>query len=276
MRAVADEFPDRMLAGELYLPLDQVVSFYGKKRPELHLPLNLRLCWTPWKLDKLKKVIDEYNLDVGTKGWPTWSLSMHDCPRLAARCPDGQQRLAALLLLTLRGTPTHYYGEEIGMRGTPIPAKDARDPQGRRTGRNRDPERSPMQWSGNLHAGFSRVEPWLPISDDFQAANVSAQSDDPRSLLTLYRRLLQLRKEVPALQTGDYLPLELEDPLFGYRRTQGGRNVDVVFNFGSEPVAYQPEGAKLRRILLSTSLDRDEPVQGAITIGGGEGLMLAE
>lgn len=273
MRKVADEYPDRLLAGELYLPLEEVALFYGREKPELHLPLNLRLCWTSWDRDEWKSVVDEYNQKVGSKGWPTWSLSMHDCARLAARCPGEHTRLAAMLLLTLRGTPTHYYGEEIGMRGTPIPANEARDPQGRRTGRNRDPQRTPMQWNSKLHADFSRVEPWLPISDDFQTANVSDQSDDPHSLLTLYRRLLQLRRDTPALNLGEYQALELENPLLGYQRSSNGRRVDVVLNFGDDPVFYRNDDIK--RILISTNLDRDHEVSNEVEIRGGEGLVVS-
>ena len=98
-----------------------------------------------------------------------------------------------MLLLTQRGTPTIYYGDEIGMRGVDIPPEQAVDPQGRRTGRNRDPTRTPMQWSSEPQAGFSTVEPWLPVGLDRDTANVASQSRDAGSLLTLYRRLLELR-----------------------------------------------------------------------------------
>ena len=110
--------------------------------------------------------------------------------------------MAALLLLTQRGTPTVYYGDEIGMRGVAIPPEQAVDPQGRRTGRNRDPTRTPMQWSNETHAGFSTVEPWLPVGLDRDVANVASQSRDAGSLLTLYRRLLELRAAEPVLQDG--------------------------------------------------------------------------
>ncbi len=125
-----------------------------------------------------------------------------------------------MLLLTQRGTPTVYYGDEIGMRGVAIPPEQAVDPQGRRTGRNRDPTRTPMQWSNEPQAGFSNVEPWLPVGLDRDVANVASQSRDAGSLLTLYRRLLELRAAEPVLQDGVQEPLAAGPALVAYRRTQ--------------------------------------------------------
>ena len=139
-------------------------SFYGTRAPELHLPLNLTLTYSKWEPSVIGRTIAEYQgrvsaAAVGRRRRSTRTISSASSTR--AGLP--QARVAAMLLLTQRGTPTVYYGDEIGMRGVTIPPEQAVDPQGRRTGRNRDPTRTPMQWSNEPQAGFSSVEPWLPV-----------------------------------------------------------------------------------------------------------------
>jgi len=194
LRAFVDRYPgDRVLLGEFYVPVEELVGVYGTRSPELHLPQNLTLSYSKWQPGVIGRAIAEYQSRVSGRGWPTTTLDTHDQLRIVARAGLRQARVAALLLLTQRGTPTVYYGDEIGMRGVAIPPEQAVDPQGRRTGRNRDPTRTPMQWSNEPQAGFSTVEPWLPVGLDRDVANVASQSRDAGSLLTLYRRLLELR-----------------------------------------------------------------------------------
>src|SRR5690606_4419719 len=212
---------DRVLLGEFYLPIDELVTFYGQEKRELDLPLNLTLTWSEWQARVVGEALAEYQSRVYERGWPTTTLDTHDQPRIAARVGIGQARVAAMLLLTQRGTPTLYYGDEIGMRGVPIPSEQAIDPQGRRTGTNRDPERTPMQWSAELHAGFSKVEPWLPIADDFREANVAVQASDSSSLLTLHRRLIELRAQHALLIDGAYEPVAADGAVLAYRRSGG-------------------------------------------------------
>src|SRR5690606_18432931 len=163
MRAVIDEYPERLLMGELHMHPDELARYYGRERPELHLPLNLMLCGGEIKAAKINELIDLYYRHVPVDGWPTWTISSHDYDRFACRVSDAQTRLGAMLLLTLRGTPTTYYGEELGMCGLDIPPHLAIDPQGQRIGKNRDPARTPMQWDSSPSAGFTRGVPWLPI-----------------------------------------------------------------------------------------------------------------
>lgn len=276
MRSVIEEFgDDRMLAGELYLSTEKTVRYYGDDKPELHLPLNLQLAWSPWDSESFAHIIDQYERQLPPNGWPTWTASTHDAPRIASRTEGEQTRVAAMLLLTLRGTPTHYYGEEIGMRGVPIPPERAHDPQGRRTGRNRDPERTPMQWNNTLHAGFSSVEPWLPIADDFQNANVASQAEDPGSILTLYRRLISLRQSEPILLTGRCEIVERQKPLLAYQRIDDDRRLLVLLNFGKETQTCEIPDAGHAAILLSTFLDRDgDEVYKSIGLHGDEGVIL--
>jgi len=277
LRATVDAAaPGSVLLGEFYLPFNELVTFYGRKRPELHLPLNLALTYTDWNADAIGKAIEAYQRSVPPNAWPTTTAETHDQSRLAMRTRGAQARVAAMLLLTQRGTPTIYYGEEIGMRGVPIPREQARDPQGRRTGRNRDPERTPMQWNAEQHAGFSSHEPWLPVESDSSSVNVAAQSADPKSLLSLHRALIALRAREPVLLVGAHVQLVRERPLLAYRREGDGRALMVLLNFGEEPRRCEVERGRAGHVVLSTFLDRvDEQTGDAIELRADEGVVVA-
>jgi alpha-glucosidase len=265
---------ERVLLGEFYVPFDELVGFYGTSRPELHLPLNLALTWTKWDAATVGRTIEEYQAQVAGRGWPTTTLATHDQPRIVARAGIEQARVAAMLLLTQRGTPTLYYGDEIGMQGVAIPAEQAVDPQGRRTGRNRDPMRTPMQWSADDYAGFSHVEPWLPVGVDRDAANVAVQSRDAGSVLTLTRRLLELRASEPVLLDGAHEPLATDGGVLAYRRS-GERRYLVALNFTHAPATYRLGDKEGGRVVLSTFVDREgEQVDGQIRLRADEGLVI--
>jgi alpha-glucosidase len=192
-------------------------------------------------------------------------------------------RLAAALLLTLRGTPTLYYGDEIGMQDVPIPPEMARDPEGKDSPElGRDPVRTPMQWDASPNAGFCPpgVEPWLPLADDHAENNVDAQRTDPRSMLNLVRRLLNLRRKTPALNTGSYRSLDAgSDDVFAYLRENGEQRVLVALNFGATPRELAlPAVGTAAEVLCSTCLDREERVDlGRLELRPYEGIVaLAE
>jgi alpha-glucosidase len=272
---VASYHGDRVLLGEFYVPTEELVTFYGARAPELHLPLNLSWTWSKWQADAIGPMIADYQANVAGRGWPTTTLDTHDQPRIAARAGVEQARVAALLLLTQRGTPTLYYGDEIGMRGVDIPSEQAVDPQGRRTGRNRDPTRTPMQWSDDTYAGFSTVEPWLPVGVDRATANVATQSHDAGSLLTLTRRLLELRAREPVLQGGVQESREAAAGLVAYRRGDERRFL-VVANLTHSPTDYDLRGDGAGRVVLSTFLDREgERVADQLRVRSDEGLLIA-
>jgi alpha-glucosidase len=205
--------------------------------------------------------------------WPNWVLGNHDRPRVASRVGPAQARVAAMLLLTLRGTPTLYYGDELGMQDVPIAPERVRDPLERRVpglGLGRDPVRTPMQWSAAPHAGFTTGRPWLPVSSRHATVNVAAQRDDPRSMLALYSRLLALRRAEPALQVGSFQLLETTGEVLAYLRE--GRFL-VALNLGDEPqrVPLVRGGA----VALSTHLDRaDERVGNPLDLRPNEGLIV--
>ena len=175
----------------------------------------------------MAELVARYEAALPPGGWPNWVLGNHDQPRIAARVGQAQARIAAMLLLTLRGTPTLYYGDEIGLGHVPIPPGRAQDPWERNEpGHGRDPERTPMQWDDGQNAGFSAAEPWLPLSEDWPTRNVEGQRSDPASMLTLYRRLLALRRDHAALAVG-----ELSRRDAGGRRSVRLRAVRTVMRF---------------------------------------------
>lgn len=166
-----------------------------------------------------------------------------------------------MLLLTLRGTPTLYCGDEIGLAQADIPPELQQDPWGRNVpGMGRDGCRTPMQWSGAPGAGFTNpgVEPWLPLSDDAGTRNVEVLLSESGSLLNLYRRLLALRRQEPALQVGDYQTLPTQRGVFAYLRSAGQSRLAVALNFTDEATqAFTVTGSG--DVVLSTELDRSGP-----------------
>jgi alpha-glucosidase len=198
--------------GELHHPdFDVWVRYYGERQDEIHVPFNFHLTYSPWTADAVRAAIEGVQRVLPDGAWASWVLGNHDQPRFASASRAGRDQAKAgmLLLLTLRGTPTIYYGDEIGMVDVPVSAAYARDPLERREpGRGRDPQRSPMQWDASPNAGFgpSDARPWLPLAPDAGQVNVAGQAEDPDSILTLTRRLLRLRREHPALRVGDFEP----------------------------------------------------------------------
>jgi len=240
MRRVIDEYDDRLLIGEIYLPIESLVTYYGD-RDEAHLPFNFQLIGAPWDAAHIRRVIDTYEGSLPTGGWPNWVLGNHDQSRLASRIGRPQARVAAMLLLTLRGTPTLYYGDEIGMQDGDIPPGQRVDPRelncpGR--GLGRDPGRTPMQWDPGPQAGFSSADPWLPVNPDAADCNVERQRAQPDSMLMLTQQLIALRTRHPALAIGDYTPLPTDAPLLGYLRHHGDRAFLVLLNLSDAPQAF--------------------------------------
>jgi alpha-glucosidase len=263
MRAVVDEYEgDRVLIGELYLPLERLMAYYGMELVGVHLPLNFGLLQLPeWGVGTVGPLVERYEAALPEGSWPNWVLGNHDNPRIASRLGPARARVAQMLLLTLRGTPTCYYGDEIGMHDIEIPPELVRDPQGVKSpGYGRDPTRTPMQWDASPNAGFcpESVEPWLPIAGDYELVNVETQRYNPRSMLTLFRRLIGLRRNLPALTVGSYRPFDTGDgSVLAYLREHEEQRVLVVLNFGAERKELDLSGAGGEGdVLCSTHLDR--------------------
>ncbi len=274
LRSVADEYGDRVLIGEVYLPPARLVRYYGTEaRGGIHLPFNFRLVTEAWEARALDRDIEAYEAALPPGAWPNWVLGNHDQSRIASRVGAGQARVAAMLLLTLRGTPTIYQGDEIGMTDVEIPPERYVDPQWRDR-RGRDPERTPMRWDGSPNAGFTTGDPWLPVGADERSVNVATERDDPHSMLNLHRRLIALRRAEPALAVGGYERVPAEDSVLAYRRTLGDRSLLVALNLAGTPAELRL-ASKPVRVLLSTGLDRDgESVTGSLTLRADEGLVL--
>ncbi len=279
MRRVVNEFPERVLIGEIYLPVERLVAYYGRDLSGLHLPFNFALLSAPWQARRLAKLIDEYEAALPAGGWPNWVLGNHDRPRIASRVGHDQARIAAMLLLTLRGTPTIYYGDEIGMEQVPISPHDVRDPFELRVpgqGLGRDGCRTPMQWNGAPFAGFSSAKPWLPLAQNYVVENVAEQQRDPCSMLRFYRRLIGLRKSRPVLQSGSYRPVAATGDLLLYLREFEHERILVALNLGAEPAAVTLSSEMAGHVLLSTHGDREnEPAGGDLALRPHEGVLAA-
>ena len=283
LRRVVNEFDDRVLIGEIYLPIERLVAYYGANLDGVHLPFNFQLLRCPWNARAIANLIDQYERALPQGGWPNWVLGNHDNPRIASRVGREQARVAAMLLLTLRGTPTLYYGDEIGMVDVPVAAERVRDPfeknlPGR--GLGRDPARTPMQWNARRYAGFSDVEPWLPVAAGSATVNVEAEEANRTSMLALYRELLELRRVHRALAVGEYQFITASGDLLVYARRTEDAAFLIALNLSHMPSRLSLEALDLSgssgRVLLSTRLDRGgEPLQSTLTLRGNEGVIAA-
>ena len=283
MREVLREYGgEKLLIGELYLPIDRLMAYYGEGGTGVHLPTNMHLIPAPWNARSVAPLIERYEAALPDGAWPNWVLGNHDRSRIISRVGGPQARVAAMLLLTLRGTPTIYYGDEIGMHDVPIPPDRVQDPWEKNVpdkGLGRDPERTPMQWTPEANAGFcpEDTQPWLPIPRDHDRINVAAEQGEPASTLTLHRRLLALRRATPALAAGSYAPIPTTGDALAYIREAEGRRYLVALNLGHAPHNPTPqEGPPGRgRIVLSTHLDREgEETHGLPSLRPDEGVIL--
>ncbi|HEY8947115.1 MAG TPA: alpha-amylase family glycosyl hydrolase, partial [Polyangiaceae bacterium] len=257
MRAVLDEFPERVLIGEVYLPVQQLVRYYGSPTARgAHLPFNFQLITLPWDAARIAAAIDEYEGALPPGAWPNWVLGNHDQSRIATRVGPAQARVAAVLLLTLRGTPTLYYGDELGLRDGVILADQVQDPQGKRIGRSRDPERTPMPWTSEPGAGFTEGKPWLPFAEDPQRVNVQSQRADPGSMLSLYRHLIELRRRTPALSVGAYAPVPRQGDVIAYVRSHGSARFLIALNLGLRPTSLPTTPLGGGKIVVATDPSR--------------------
>ena len=269
MRALTENYGQRVLIGELYLPVERLMPYYGERLDEIHLPFNFQFVTMPtWEASTIRQVVDAYESALPEGAWPNWVLGNHDRSRIATRVGREQARLTQMLLLTLRGTPTCYYGEELGMHDIALPREVMQDPLAREHPEySRDRVRSPMQWDGSPNAGFCPpgTEPWLPLPADYQQINVAVEREDPHSLLTLTRRLIELRRSTLALTTGSYRPIEgVPDGCFVYLRQSSSQRYLIALNFSGQEQTLKLSEMGHGRIVLSTYLDREESINLAL------------
>jgi alpha-glucosidase len=276
IRKTIDEFPNRMLAGEVQGKTDRIGHFYGEQEPRLHLPLNFALLDTPWDALSLQANIDAYMNAIPESAWPDWVIGGHDKRRIATKIGQLQARILAMLLLTLRGTPFFYAGDELGMEQVSIPPERVQDPFEKLVGGyglSRDPQRTPMRWDASSSGGFTFGEPWLPMGTDVAEKNVEVLKKDRGSLLWLYRRLIELRYAEPALSIGGYEPLRSRNDILLYKRARTGDEILVALNTVHQPRKLDWEGEG--KLLLSTYLDGDaKQVAGPCLLRPDEGIIV--
>ncbi|UWQ19965.1 alpha-amylase family glycosyl hydrolase [Jannaschia sp. W003] len=266
MRRLAEEMGHRLLVGEIYLPYERLVAYYGDNGSGVHLPFNFALISTTWKAAPLAALIREYESHLPPGGWPNWVLGNHDQSRIATRIGPERAKLAAVLLLAaLRGTPTLYYGDELGTEDVAIPPDRVRDPWERNMpglGEGRDPCRTPMRWDIAPNAGFCAegVEPWLPVGAHGAEDTVAGQAGCDGSMLELHRALLRLRRAHPALSRGRYERVEAHGSVLVTVRVEGDERVAVAMNLGGETAAA--EVGTVAEVLLAThEVELDGPVR---------------
>jgi alpha-glucosidase len=275
MRAVVDEFHERVLIGEIYLPVEQLMTYYGTDLKGAQLPFNFLLLQSAWSAEAIARIISEYDSALPTGAWPNWVLGNHDNTRIATRIGIRQARTAAMLLLTLPGTLTMYYGEELGMTNVPIPPDAVQDPAEKNEpglGLGRDPERTPMPWDGSPSAGFTSARPWLPLGGDYESVNVAALEKDGTSILHLYRKLIDLRHRRPTLINGRMLSIRGDGGVLRYERSGDDDRILVLLNLSADSVRMTVENGT---ILASTGFDRDgQQVNGAVELKAAEGIVI--
>jgi alpha-glucosidase len=275
MRAVIDSFPDRVLIGEIYLPAKELMIYYGEDLNGANLPFNFLLLQSLWNAQAIANVISEYMAMLPHGAWPNWVLGNHDNARIATRVGLLQTPVAATLLLTLPGTLTLYYGDEIGMTNAFISEEDVQDPAEKRqpgVGMGRDPERSPMTWDSSETAGFTQGRPWLPLGADHRLVNVEVEETDKGSILGLYRRLIALRQTYPTLVDGGLEFVSASGELLRYERVGGTQRIVVLLNFGENSIDVPTTTGT---ILLGTdSMRREKRVSNLIRLQGSEGVVI--
>jgi alpha-glucosidase len=280
MREVLRSFGQRMMVGEVYLLDPKPLAAYVRSARELDLAHNFHFLTLPWQAGAFRDAVERYEQLVQPRGWPTWCLNNHDHSRVASRYPgEAASRVAAMMLLTLRGTPFLFQGEELGLEDGVVPAGSAVDEEGR------DPERTPIPWGPpsavGMGGGFTSGRPWLPLSLDAERHNVVTEAKDERSVLSLYRALLRLRRQAPALRSGASAFVAARDPnILAYRRTDRTSSYLVALNFGPESACLYPEeaGGRLEgTVAAATAMESaGRPVSGPLELAPLSGVVIRE
>jgi alpha-glucosidase len=271
LRKALDKYPDCTSVGEIYAlpPGDPKLSasYLKKDKNLLHLTFDFSIFFVHWSAQKYFKTIEKWQSSIHEEGWPTNVFSNHDLFRAFNRYGIGRHkkqkaRLQALMLMTLKGTPFIYYGDEIGMKNIKIPRKSLKDPLGKRYWplfKGRDRARTPMQWNESKNSGFSEVRPWLPIDNDCHKVNVEQQNNYADSQLNLYRRLIDIRHKYPALYKGEWIPdCDGKRGILSYYRKTETEYLLVVLNFTSQGKNYFRKFNNVDKLIFSTMIHSEK------------------
>ncbi len=275
MRAVFDEFEDRVFIGEVYQTPEQITAY---QNAGAQLLLSTSILQTQFDAVHLRNIIDLVEGRTAVGAWPARCSGNHDIGRVCDRVPSSHLRLAALLHFTLRGTPTMYYGEELGLCHVHVPEELSRDPSGKLDSRyGRDKYRAPMPWNSEVHGGFGNADPYLPTDSQTLAKNVEAQSRDNDSLLNFYCNLLAFRKQNLALQIGRYRPIDTSSAFVAYTRQHDDQHLLMVFNFSDTVQVFDLHEHfntnYCAKILFSTIFRPATPCSNRIELAPNEGVI---
>lgn len=244
-RQILDNYSDKTSVGEIYSPPpgdpELTVKFQGNGSDMLHMAFDFSLFFSRWSAASYQKIIKNYYEVLPQKAWPCFVFSNHDLGRSTNRWmflnfnKRKKAKIRAMLLLTLKGTPFIYYGDEIGMENVNIPKKKIHDMYGKLyypLYRGRDAYRTPMQWDSSPNAGFSGVQPWIPIHDNYRKVNVEHEDKEDDSILSLYKKLIRIRRNYPILQTGEFAFIDTFNPnVLAYKRYLKNESMIIVLNF---------------------------------------------
>ncbi len=273
LRAVCDEFGERMLLGEVSGPREMIRTFMGEEANNgLALVFDFHMLGLRFTAAFFRDIVRQLEQHFADPFMPVYVFSNHDAPRSIYRLGNdvAKAKLLALFQLTVRGVPCMYYGEEIGMTDADLPRRAGLDPIAhefrwvpsflfKRLGItiNRDVVRTPMQWDASQNAGFSSAaHTWLPVNPDYTRVNVAAEAAQPDSLLNTMRQLLHLRHAEPALNSGSLeLLSSLPDNVLGYLRRQGDSELAVFLNFSPAPSRIAPRGGRWSPLFRLTPAD---------------------
>jgi alpha-glucosidase len=293
IRATVDAYTGRVTIGEIHAPPrgdTEISAAYYANGAGLHMAFDFAFLFSSWRASAFATAIDRWERaldpDHAPYLWPNYTLSNHDQPRAISRYATGSDeetlaraRVVAALLLTLRGAPFIYYGEEIGMRNGHIPRSRIQDPFGKPYWpiyKGRDAERTPMQWSAEPQAGFTSGEPWLPVNPDIVRVSVAAQQDDPKSLLNWNRALIALRKREVALRAGSYRRLSApRSQTLCYLRETEGDHIVVALNFARNPQTVALPDAGPWHVLLDSQHSVGETLDSKSLTLPGYGILIA-
>ena len=275
---VLTRFGDKFMVTEVHAGFEKMVDLYKICDAGHHSPFNFNLISMPWSAEEFKKFIDDFESHLRPQDLPNYVLGNHDKPRVVSRLGQQRARALAMMEMTLRGMAFVYYGEEIGMDDTTIPADEVLDPFEKNVpgfALGRDGCRTPMQWDGQPNAGFTKGHPWLRVNQNYLEVNVRAEQKNPLSMLSLYRQLIAMRKTSPAIISGSYKSLNLDGRVFSYMRVGQEEEFLVLLNFSEQSVTL-PLPFEQGKILLNTWLTQNETFfdRGILTLAGYEGMVI--
>ena len=254
------------------------MHYYRDVNPRVSAPFNFEAIFSPWDAASFRHFIDRYQHALHAEYVPIYSLGNHDSPRVATRIGAKAARTAAMMQLTLPGTPTIYYGDELGMPDAVIEREETKDLFEKNVpdkGLGRDPERTPLAWDSSKTGGFGSDKPWLPLARDYKVHSVEKQQSDPISMLNLYRQLLRLRNTSDALRYGSYRSITLHPNVFAYIRETTDERLAIILNFSADRIVTS--GARVMgTVKLSTCMDKPAAFSAdSLHLRPHEGLIIA-